>query len=230
MKNQYVGDQNDFAKYLLLRLCAQVFKEILVAWMLTQDDGRGDGAKIGYLDLPDWRESDPTLFDGLAELVASGKRTLAAVEDSELLPRATFFSGPLPLDETARPAYFEPIAAAAGPESLVFFDPDNGLEVASTPKKKRGAEKYVYLDELGLFAEADASLLIYQHFPRVQRGPYIEASLARLSAILGPGYATFAARTSHVGFLFAVTDPHFHRLRETLTTDHANHPLLRYIP
>jgi hypothetical protein len=230
VKNQYVGDQNDFAKYLLLRLCAQVFEEILVAWMLTQDDGRGDGAKIGYLDLPDWRESDPALLDSLAELIASGKRTLAAVEDSELLPRATFFSEPLPLDETARPAYFEPIAAAAGPDSLVFFDPDNGLEVASTPKKKRGAEKYVYLDELDLFAEAGSSLLIYQHFPRVQREPYVEASLARLRVILGPGYETFAARTSHVGFLFAVTEPHCRHLRKALATSHADHPLLRYIP
>src|SRR3954447_7290161 len=99
MKNQYVGDQNDFAKYLLLRLCAQVFEEILVAWMLTQDDGLGDGAKIGYLDLPDWRKSDPALLDGLAELLASGKRTLGAVEDSGLLPGATFFSEPLPLEE-----------------------------------------------------------------------------------------------------------------------------------
>jgi hypothetical protein len=230
MKNQYVGDQNDFAKYLLLRLCAQVFEEILVAWMLTEDDGLGDGAKIGYLDLPNWRGSDPALLDGLAELVASGERTLAAVESSELLPRTTFFSGPLPLNEAARPAYFKPIAAAAGPKSLVFFDPDNGLEVASTPKKKRGAEKYVYLDELSPFAEVGASLLIYQHFPRVQREPYIEASLARLRAILGPEYETFAARTPHVGFLFAVTEPHCHRLRKALVTDHADHPLLHYIP
>lgn len=230
MKNQYVGDQNDFAKYLLLRLCARVFEEILVAWMLTEDDGLGDGAKIGYLDIPDWRDSDPALLDGLAELVASGKRTLAAVQNSELLPRATFFSDPLPLDEAARPAYFEPIVAAAGAESLVFFDPDNGLEVASTPKKKRGAEKYVYLDELSPFTEAGASLLVYQHFPRVQREPYIEASLARLRANLGPEYETFAARTSHVGFLFAVTEPHGRDLRKSLSTNHAHHPLLRYIP
>jgi len=230
VKNQYVGDQNDFAKYLLLRLCAQVFEEILVAWMLTEDDGLGDGAKIGYLDLPHWRESDPALLDGLAELVASGKRTLAAVERSELLPRTTFFSEPLSLDEAARPAYFEPIVAAASPESLVFFDPDNGLEVTSTPKKKRGAEKYVYLDELSPFAEAGASLLIYQHFPRVQRESYVEASLARLRANLGPGYETFAARTPHVGFLFAVTEPRCGRLRKALERNHADHPLLRYIP
>lgn len=230
MKNQYVGDQNDFVKYLLLRLCAGVFEEILVAWMLTQADGRGDGAKIGYLNLPDWREADPALLDGLAELVASGNRTLAAVESSELLPRATFFSEPLPLDEAARAAYFESIIAAAGPESLVFFDPDNGLEVASAPKKKRGAEKYVYLDELSPFAKAGASLLIYQHFPRVQREPYIEASLARLRTILGPGHETFAARTSHVGFLFAVTEPRGRRLRKALAANHADHPLLRYIP
>jgi len=229
MKNQYVGDQNDFAKYLLLRLCARVFEEILVAWMLTEDDGLGDGAKIGYLDLPDWRESDPALLDGLADLVASGRRTLAAVEGSQLLPGAAFFSEPLPLGAAARAAYFEPIAAAAGSASLVFFDPDNGLEIASTPKEKRGAEKYVYLDELRAFADAGASLLIYQHFPRVQRQPYVESSLARLRGVLGPRYETFAARTSQVGFLFAVTEPHSRRLRRILAADHVDHPHLRYV-
>ncbi|HVO55962.1 MAG TPA: hypothetical protein VMT37_16250 [Solirubrobacterales bacterium] len=230
MKNQYVGDQNDFAKYLLLRLCAQVFEEIIVAWMLTEDDGLGDGSKIGYLDLHEWREYDPVLLDGLAELVASGNRTLAAVEGSGLLPRASFFPEKVPRGADARLAYFQPIAAAAGPGSLVFFDPDNGLEVTSTPKGKRGAEKYVYLDELGPFADAGASILIYQHFPRVQRDPYVEASLSRLRAALGPKFDTFAARTSHVGFLFGVTEELASPLREALAAEHAEHPILRYIP
>lgn len=228
MKNQYVGDQNDFAKYLLLRLCSRVFDEILVAWMLTEDDGRGDGAKIGYLDLPDWREADPGLLDGLAELVGSGRRTLAAVEGSGLLPGARFFSETLPLRADGRAEYFERIATVAGAGSLVFFDPDNGLEVASTPKRKRGAEKYVYLDELAAFANGGTSVLIYQHFPRVQRDAYVEASLARLGETFGARYETFAARTSHVGFFFAAVEPYAGRMREALAAEHAEHPVLRY--
>lgn len=229
VKNQYVADQNDFAKYLLLRLCARAFKKLFVAWMLTEDDGLSDGAKISYLGLPEWRDCDPILLDGLAEVVASGNRTLAAIESSGLLPGATFFSERVPRDAEARSAYFEPIVAAADPKSLVFFDPDNGLEVTSTPKGKRGAEKYVYLDELGPFADAKISVLIYQHFPRVQRDTYVEASLSRLQAALGSEFDTFAARTSHVGFLFGVTNELAEPLREALAMEHAEHPILRYI-
>jgi hypothetical protein len=230
VKNQYVGDQNDFAKYLLLRLCSRVFAEILVVWMLTADDGRGDGAKIGYLDLPEWRACDPELLDGLAALVGSGERNLAAIERSGLLPGARFFSEPVPPAAGARSAWLGSIAREAGEGSLVFLDPDNGLEVKSTPKSRRGAQKYVYLDELPPFAEKRASLLVYQHFPRVQRDSYLEASLARLGEVMGSEYETFAARTSHVGFLCAVTGSHADMLRAALAAEHAGHPVLRYLP
>jgi hypothetical protein len=229
VKNQYVGDQNDFAKYQLLRLCATIFEEILVAWMLTADDGLGDGAKIGYLQEPAWREADPELFDGLAGILRKEERTVAAVEASGLLPRVSFFPELLPLDSKERQQYFEAIASEAGSDSLVFFDPDNGLDVASRPRHRPGAEKYIYLDELARVGETGASLLVYQHFPRVQRAPYVETTLARLEAGLGAGYATFAAHTSHVAFLFAVTEPHAARLCPVLAEVCEDSPLLTFL-
>lgn len=62
MKNQYVGDVNDYRKYGLIRAIhsASGFR-ILVAWMLTRDDGRTDGQTTGYLDQPDrWEDSTPS--------------------------------------------------------------------------------------------------------------------------------------------------------------------------
>ena len=129
MKDQYVGDQNDYAKYQLLRICAGIFEEILVAWMLTAPDERTDGARIGYLKRAEWRRADPELFDGLAALVARGERRVAAVEAAELLPGCSFEADPVPLTLAERGPYFEAIAARATYDSLVFFDPDNGLEV-----------------------------------------------------------------------------------------------------
>jgi hypothetical protein len=145
VKDQYVGDLNDFAKYQLLRLCATVFEQIVVAWMLTADDGLGDGAKVGYLQQPPWREADPELFDGLATLVARQERSVAAVEAAEVLPRCSFSAEPVPLKVGERAAYFAGIAAKASQSGLVFFDPDNGLEVTSVPRHRSGAEKYLYL-------------------------------------------------------------------------------------
>jgi hypothetical protein len=56
MKNQYVGDLIDFAKYGLLRALAGAGGERLfrlgLVWYLTPDDGRDDGGRIHYLSEP----------------------------------------------------------------------------------------------------------------------------------------------------------------------------------
>jgi hypothetical protein len=44
MKNQYFGDVNDYRKYGLLRALQSTWNgSLLVAWMLTPDDGGRDG-------------------------------------------------------------------------------------------------------------------------------------------------------------------------------------------
>ncbi len=57
MKNQYFGDVNDYRKYGLLRaLQGDGAGGLLVAWMLTPDDGSGDGGLRSYLAGPRrWR-------------------------------------------------------------------------------------------------------------------------------------------------------------------------------
>ena len=50
MKNQYFGDINDYRKYGLLRaLQSNGDGRLLVAWMLTPDDGGPDGGFRTYL-------------------------------------------------------------------------------------------------------------------------------------------------------------------------------------
>lgn len=68
MKHQYVGDINDYRKYVLLRaLSAGGANRIGECWMLTPDDGGTDGNKLGFLQQPDrFRHFDPELFDILA--------------------------------------------------------------------------------------------------------------------------------------------------------------------
>ena len=204
MKNQYVGDINDFAKYQLLRLCRPAFERIVVAWMLTAADGRTDGARIRYLAEPAWRCEDPELFDTLAELVGAGNRSVAAVELSGVLGKCLFERGPIEGDPDRRKRYFAGLGELACPDSLVFFDPDNGLEVPSVARHCRGSERYLYLEELGLVRDAGASVLVYQHFPRVDRRRYLDGLLPRLGDEMGAGHVVFAAYSSQVAFLFAL--------------------------
>lgn len=64
MKNQFVGDINDYYKYGLLRIFSDVGKKkIGICWMLTPE-------RTEYLHDPGkWRDFDPVLFGELRRIV-----------------------------------------------------------------------------------------------------------------------------------------------------------------
>jgi hypothetical protein len=99
MKHQHFGDIHDFRKYGLLRILQQHGDlQLLVAWMLTADDGGGDGRKRRYLEQPErWWAHDPELFDGIQDLLRlEGAPSITLLETSGLLPRTQFFSDAVP--------------------------------------------------------------------------------------------------------------------------------------
>jgi alpha-methylacyl-CoA racemase len=210
MKNQYFGDINDYRKYGLLRCLSGLgAMRTAVCWMLTADDGRRDGARTGYLEKPaTWRAYDPPLFDSLAECLARPEnRHVAWAEASGILPGATFYAQLLNDAAAERIQYCREFLAAARGCDLVFFDPDNGLEVPSTPYGRTGSSRYLFWHELADAFQAGHSVLVYQHFRRVPRGPFIEAQSQRVLAETGaPDVLSF--RTAHVVFLLAPQPVH----------------------
>jgi alpha-methylacyl-CoA racemase len=215
MKNQYFGDINDYRKYGLLRcLSGQGAISTAVCWMLTPDDERGDGGRIGYLRSPGkWRAFDPPLFDSLAECLAQpGNRGVAWVETSGILPRATFYAQLLNDAAAERIQYFREFQAVARGCDLVFFDPDNGLDVPSTPYDRSGSRKYLYGHELADTFQAGHSVLVYQHFPHVKRDPFIEAQSQRVLANTGAP-EVLSYRTAHTVFLLAPQPGHLETFR-----------------
>ena len=166
MKNQYFGDINDYRKYGLLRILISGGEiRTAVCWMLTAEDGRGDGGFIDYLEQPDrWRHFDPLLFDHLRELVQTHNlRDVRGAETSAILPNCRFAPGVLSDDAGERSRYFEGCLDIARGCDLVFFDPDNGIAVKSTLYGRTGSCKYLYWHEMERFWEGGHSLLIYQH-------------------------------------------------------------------
>jgi hypothetical protein len=222
MKNQYFGDVNDYRKYGLLRILQRVGgMRIAVCWMLTPDDPpevrakRNDGKFITYLDDDANGWHDRKLFRELRRAVKRDDRDVAVFEQSNLLPRdAVFWSEKLTDSRAARAAWFEGFWTEAAGTDLVFFDPDNGLEVKSKPLGVRGrkdSSKYLYWREVKDAAKLGHSVLVYQHFPRVKREPYIERRAAKLRSKCGVTQV-IALRTSHVVFLFAPRPEHRERL------------------
>ncbi|HEY3304366.1 MAG TPA: hypothetical protein VGL70_12595 [Candidatus Binatia bacterium] len=213
MKNQYVGDINDFRKYSLIRvLTGEGELRSGVCWMLTANDGRTDGRFLRYLQQPDhWRSLDKKTFEAMRRIVHDHRRRdVSLVEGSGVLPNAKFFSPILDDDRERRALYFANAKSALCGTQLLFFDPDNGLEVKSVPLGRKRSRKYLYWSELPTFSEAGCSILIYQHFPREDRASYIQRRVVEIWQALGD-VSVYSFRTAYVGFFLAAQSPSMRR-------------------
>jgi hypothetical protein len=215
MKNQYFGDINDYLKYgILLELSGRGFLCTGLCWMLTGSDNRTDGSSLKYLQNPDrHRGYSPDLFDLLHQaVVIENDRNVSRLEQSTVLPGAIFYPEILPDSRTGRTQYFRDAERILGKSDWVFFDPDNGLEVPSILMGRKNSSKFLYWLEVESAYASGKSVLIYQHFPRVQRVPYIESLIARLTSRLGISTA-FSFRTTRVVFLLAPQPSHLSHFR-----------------
>jgi len=202
LKNQYFGDINDYKKYSLLRLLSRYGQiETVVCWILTRDDDGNDGNHVKYLQQPNkWRDYDPTLYDFLKEYALRRRiRDVKILETSDLLSNCRFYSEIVDDDIKLREAYFNRFLEFTKGADLIFFDPDNGLEVKSVPLGRKNSSKYLYWNEVKTSYRAGHSILIYQHFPRMQRESYIQNLVKHFKAITDVS-CIFYYKTRHVVF------------------------------
>jgi len=216
MKDQYFGDLNDYRNYGLLRLlCGPGGLSLGIAWMLTAPDGRRDGQRIAYLHQPDrYRHFDPPLFDALHDIVLQHRRRrILCAEEFGLFPGARFFNDEFTDDARQREALLPRLLEGFAGCDVVFFDPDNGLEVKSRPWSRKDSCKYLYWREVEATFQRGHSVLIFQHFPRVDRRRYTLAAKRQLLRRTAAA-EVIAFQTSLVVFLLAVQPTHAVRLRE----------------
>ena len=180
MQHRYVGDVGDFGKYALLRALCQPEPSINLAviWCLFPDEsGNNDGRHVSYLRDQGFAQLDASLHAALADIVTRSRRNIAAIGDSGCLPTSTVFcADPISALDAAHPGsaerlryrgeWLETCLRRTTTCQLVFFDPDNGLEIASIPKYHPKAGKYIYWDELAQFWRRGNTLLIYHHVNR----------------------------------------------------------------
>jgi hypothetical protein len=218
MKDQYFGDVNDFHKYALLRsLVIPDRLRLGVCWMLTEPDGKTDGNSLTYLYKPKtYRHSDPELFEWLKQVIdVEQDRRTARIEVSALLGPASFQSAVLTDRESERRKYFSECSTRFAGCDLVFFDPDNGLEVGSTLRGRKDSRKYLYWEEVCNTFATGSSVLIYQHFIREKRAGYIARMTSELRARTRAA-TVFSFTTPHVLFLLASHERHAAAFRRQL--------------
>jgi hypothetical protein len=216
MKDQYVGDVNDYLKYALLRALTGQAERLVVAWMLTPSDERTDGRRLSYLHQGHrYRRLDPTLFDALNSLVTADARSVRAVEDAGLLADSAYVKGALTDDRFRRDRYFEDVWAATSGRTLLFFDPDNGMAVRSVRKGARNSSKYLYWDELQKAYREGVSLIVYQHFPRRPRHLFLRELAGRVHEVTDSA-RVLALSTPHVAFIVVPQTDRARGLQERL--------------
>lgn len=214
MKHQYFGDINDYRKYGLLRMLAHVGQLRLgICWMLTPDDDRTDGEFRRYLEQPErWRYLDEELYDALQRLLAPiNARSIDHVEAWNLLPEARYYRDVVPVGVAARRAYFDAALDAMIGTDMVFFDPDNGIEVASVRRGSSAAPKYVRWDEIADVYARGHSVLLYQHYPRRPRMEFESKLCDRLKAETGANRIDVFS-TAHVAFIAVSQVAHGERI------------------
>jgi hypothetical protein len=185
--------------------------------MLTDTDSRTDGKFLNYLHQPKkYRHRDPELFDWLQNVVGVEQdRRTARIEASILLGSVLFESGILADHKDKRSAYFSKCATCFAGCDLVFFDPDNGLEIKSTQLGHKDSSKFLYWNEVCGTFEAGSSVLIYQHFIREERDGFIARKASELQRRTKAA-AVFSFRTPHVLFVLASQERHAAGFRKKL--------------
>lgn len=177
--------------------------------MLTPPDGRSDGNKTTYLSQPKkWRHRDPPLFDALNSAVDGGRRHVSQLENSGLLPHASFHSETLLDDRQRRVAYFRSATKALEGTDLLFFDPDTGLEVSSVKYGRAGSSRYLYWQEVEEAGRRGVSMVLFQHWRRENRVSMASRLTKALVARVPAGTIVVPVFSDFVLFLCARAPKH----------------------
>ena len=167
MKNQYFGDIRDLFKYdLILRIIQETgsINRFLFIPMLTENDNRGDGNETDY-NKAKAGTRNRNLMAYLENCVNENRRNITEIERYFESKGIEIYIHNEPFSHGKRKSYFDRIRKELFSQSLIFVDPDNGLEV------KRSNEKHLLYPEVkDLYncMDADSILMVYQHFPRAR--------------------------------------------------------------
>ena len=171
MKNQYLGDINDYGKYGLLRFLTGKGIRIGINWYLTENDLTGHGKDRDYLHKTTERYLDPELFDALRRIAFEEDKSVKMIETAGLIPGALFYDQvlnshavemTLSARETERTLWFNNSFLMLADADLLFADPDNGITYQKEAKHS-GSEKYVIPAELAEYYNRGKDVVFYCH-------------------------------------------------------------------
>ncbi|MFN3344235.1 MAG: hypothetical protein ACK412_01105 [Chloroherpetonaceae bacterium] len=165
MQNRYVGDIGDFGKYLLLKSVSSSFR-LGVNWCLVEDEtNNNDGKFIDYLNddskCNEYKALDFNLYDALKAIVKNNQRHISSIKKSKVLDSKTQFFDDLrvsPLIDWHNRS-LEHLKCS----EIIFYDPDNGLEIPSVEIDDSPSRKYLFFKEVKAAYDAGKSINLSAH-------------------------------------------------------------------
>jgi len=203
MKNQYFGDNKDLFTYDLI---LQIMRSGLVEHftfipMLTSNDGTGHGARCRR-DKAKAGIKNRELVAFLDECVNGGRRDISQLEGffgKHGIEMKIYDRG---FSHQERQDYFGQIGGRLLSDSLIFVDPDIGLEV-----KKSGEGHILYSEVKDLYQRMDDSsiLMVYQYIPRQPRQEYLNNRCEELKEKVAGDYP-ICIDDNEIAFFFLTKD------------------------
>ena len=207
MKDQYFGDRTDYIKHCLLSHLSASGHTLAIHWNRTRDDESRDGRHTAYLkDTAKWRQYNAAIFDAIKSSVERGQRELSLFEKLGFIANGRYCYDLWCEDPSGRRASVERFTSTLCSEDVVFFDPDNGIEVKSITASARGSSKYVFFEELDIAWRKGHNLIVYQHFPRANRIDFLEAKISAIFRRMRQASTIMALATSHAAFMVIQKD------------------------
>jgi hypothetical protein len=199
MNRSYFGDTHDLFKFDLIRHLMKSMPELAsftFVPMLTETEEKKSGKKGLAKDLKKaWKSGKAGSQNH--ELIRNMVRLQEIDNDLEYFNeiQAYFQKEKILVDIIDRPRfthekrgqYFQQLFDEFPARSLIFLDPDTGLE------ESQPTQKHLLLDELKkIYKRMDTGsiMMIYQHFPRENRAGYIKRRCEQLVALTGDGPVT----------------------------------------
>ncbi len=181
MQDRYAGDIGDFGKLALLKALAREGLSIGVNWYKTAPAEKEALNADGKFLIPErFAVCDPELAGKLNSISSSERRSIAALENANILPDAFYYSTQMAV-ENRREWHQEALNKLSNVD-LVFLDPDNGLLVKSVGRKSAKSIKYVFPEEIFDYLNKNQSILLYQHRCRKKPALYFDERLQSLKA------------------------------------------------
>lgn len=195
MKDKYFGDKHDFRKYVLLSFLQECTGyTIAINWMRTKIETKpnADGNKRNY---GQWCKNNERIYRILQQPeVQDDSRSLDDFQKLNILPDDTLLWSTYVPDinsvaskkiklKALREEWHMEFLSFSKNANMIFFDPDNGIEVKSASKGTKESYKYVYCDEIKDVFLRGQDVLIYQHKPRITLENMIQKKCSMLVPI-----------------------------------------------